>query len=523
MRLICLLIALMTLSTMVSKADAQIIRRAINGEPVSIDPHGVFDDAGNAISYDLFEGLITYSAGGEAIPGVAERWEISSDQLTYTFHLRPEARWSDGAPVLASDFVYAWRRLVDPSTAALFASMLNAVDNAEAITRGELPPDALAVRAPGPNIFEVTLAAPTSYFLKQVGHYSLLPVPEHVLEQHQERWTQAGNMVSNGAFKLSDRRRGQYLDLVPNPFFHAADQVSLEGVRYVVSGDPQLEVLRFRAGDLDVTYQSPSTQVAWLSKKYPTEQRIAPRLAVTFLFPNLDDPAMSDIRVRKALNMTLERDVIAGRIARGGEVPSYGMVPPSLWTGPPYKPAWAEYSRERREAEARALVEASGYDQENPLTIEIVYSTDEDNKRLLVAATAMWKDIHVRTKLINVEPRATVDYRRRRAFQLSRAGWVADYAHPFNFLELFQMNAGGLNFPNYQNPRFDALLAEAASAAPDEAERLYADAESILMEDEAVIPVYIMVSRPLVRDTIKGWKDNPLDVHLARWLSIESD
>lgn len=505
-------------------SDAQSIQRAINGEPISIDPHAVFDDAGNAISNDLFEGLITYSADGKAIPGVAERWDVSEDGRTYTFHLRSDAKWSDGAPVTADDFVFAWKRLVTPETAALFASMLYAVENAEEITKGTKLPGELGVRALDDLTFQVTLNAPTSYFIKQVGHYSLFPVPEHAINQHDEGWTRVDNIVSNGAFMLAERRRGQYLDLVPNPHFHAAQDVQLARMRYVVSADPQLEVLRFRAGDLDITYQSPSTQVSWLQKKYPSEQRIAPRLAVLFLFPNLDDPAMSDIRVRQALNLTLERDIIASRIARGGEVPIYGMVPPSLWdAGDPYQPDWVGAPRDQREEQARALMQAAGYDEDNPLTIEIVYATNDDDKRLLVAASAMWKPIHVRTKLINVEPRATADYRRRRAFDLSRAGWVADYDHPYNFLELFRSNAGGLNFPNYQNPRFDELLDAAQSASPEVAERLYREAETILMDDEGVIPVYVDVSRPLVRATIEGWQDNPLNVHLARWMRVRPD
>lgn len=504
-----------------SFAEDLIIKRAINGEPLSIDPHSVFDDAGNAISYDLFEGLISYSASGEAIPGVAETWRVSDDGLIYTFTLREDARWSDGMPVQADDFVFAWRRLADPDTAALFASLLYAVENAEAITKGEESKNTLGVRAIDPQTFEVTLKEPTSYFLKQVGHYSLFPVPKHIVERQPEGWTRAGVMVSNGAFKLAERRRGQYLDLTPNPHFHDFENVALQGIRYVVSADPQLEVLRFRSGELDITYESPSTQVSWLLRRYPTQQRVASRLAVTFLFPNLDDGAMSDIRVRKALGMTLEREIIADRIARGGETPFYGMVPPSLWSKPAYRPDWADLSRELREAQAKALMAEAGYSDDNPLTIEIVYATNEDDKRLLVAATAMWKPIFVRTKLINVEPRATADYRRRRAFQLSRAGWVADYDHAYNFLELFKSNAGGLNFPNYKNPEFDALLEQAAGASQADAEKLYARAEQLLMEEEAVIPVYIDVARPLVRDAITGYIDNPLNVHLARWMGIK--
>lgn len=519
-RFLALTIALSVSLFLLPVSDAQIIKRAINGEPLSIDPHGVFDDAGNAISYDLFEGLITYSAAGEAIPGVAKNWTISDDGLTYTFNLRKDAKWSDGEAVTAEDFVFAWQRLADPQTAALFASLLYAVENAEEITQGKKDKNALGVRAFDEHTFEVKLTTPTSYFLKQVGHYSLFPVPQHVVENNSEGWTRVDTIVSNGAFKLAERRRGQYLDLVPNPHFHDAENVALEGIRYIVSADPQLEVLRFRSGDLDITYESPSTQVSWLSKRYPEEQRIAPRLAVTFLFPNLDDEAMSDVRVRQALTMTLERDIIAGRIARGGEQAIYGMVPPSLWSKPAYSPTWKDLSREEREAEAQDLMQAAGYSEDNPLTIEIVYATNEDDKRLLVAATAMWKPIYVRTRLINVEPRATADYRRRRAFQISRAGWVADYDHPYNFLELFKSNAGGLNFPNYQNSEFDRLLDEAASAPVLEAERLYAEAEKILMQDEAVIPIYLDVSRPLVRRTISGWQDNPLNVHLARWMDV---
>ena len=496
------------------------LRRIINGEPLSIDPHAVFDEAGGALTYDLCEGLISFSADGRTIPGVAESWSVSADGRTCVFTLRAAARWSDGRPLLANDFVFSWRRLADPKTAAQFASMLDAVENAPSVIRGDMPPERLGVSARDERTFEVRLTEPTAYFLKQVAHYSLVPVPEHVVSSAPGRWTEAGVLVSNGAFRLRDRRRGQYLRLERNPHFHDAGSVRLTEIDYLPSGDRQLDVMRYRAGEADVTYSSPSSQIGWLQDRLGAAQRLTGRLAVNFLTVNLDHPPLQDRSVRQALMMTVERDILAGRIVRGGEKATYGMVPSALWSQAGYRPRWAGEGRRLREESARRMMEEAGYSGSRPLILDVLYDTSEDNKRVLVAVSAMWKAIHVRTRLINVEPRAMNDYRRKRAFHLARTTWVADYDHPYNFLELFRSDAGPLNFPNYRNDVFDDLLRRARSAPPPAAERLYANAERLLMNDAPVLPLFIDASRQLVRTDLEGWRDNPMNVHLGRWMSF---
>lgn len=504
----------------VAQPDQDTIRRAIMGSPISINPQAAFDDAGKAIIYDLYEGLVSFAPDGRVIPGVATHWDVSADGLVYTFHLDPAAQWSNADRVTAHDFVASWRNLLDPDTAAPFASLAYAIKNARPVLQGAAPPEALGVTASSDTVLVVELEKPIGFFTQVISHYAFMPLHSSAISRPENEWITPGELVSNGAYVLTDWRRGQFISLTPNPHFRLADETRTGRIDHVVSNDISMEVLRYRAGEIDATQDVPSTQTAWLERRTPDELTLSPRLGVYYLAINLDRPEFADRGVREALNMALERDVLTARITRGGEEPLYGLVPPSLWSDPAtqYRPDWADQDRPTRIAAARALMEAAGYTDDNPLRVEIVFSDSDLAKRLFVATAAMWKDIHVDTRLLNVEPRATFPIRRERRFSLFRTGWVADYAHAYNFLEIYRSDAGDLNFPNYQNPQVDALLDAALRATPGESDALMREAEALAMADAPVIPLFVYANRTLVKPDITGWIHNPITVNLSRYL-----
>ncbi|MEM1104987.1 MAG: peptide ABC transporter substrate-binding protein [Pseudomonadota bacterium] len=500
----------------------QAISRGILGEPISINPQTAFDEAGKAVVYDLFEGLVSFSANGDLVPGAADGWTVSDDALIYTFSLDPGAKWSNGDPVTAMDFVESWRQLLSPETAAPYASLGFSIRNARQVAQGVKPASELGVTAAGDQTLIVELETATPFFLQQVSHYAFMPLHSSAIGTAPAQWLVPGELVSNGAYTLSQWRRGQRLSLARNPYYRAAGSVSMPTIHHVVSNDLSMEVLRYRAGEIEVSYDTPSTQISWLEERLPGELGIAPKLAVYYLAINLDAPALQNPGVRRALTMSIERDVLTEKITRGGEQPLYGLVPPSMWPeGQAYAPEWSSWPRPRRVAEARALMEAAGFDEDNRLRLEILFSDSDLAKRLFVATSAMWQDVHVDARLLNVEPRATQQLRRERQFQLFRTGWTADYAHPYTFLEIYRSDAGDLNFPNYRNARFDALLDEALAAQGEDAADLFRQAEALAMSDNPAIPIFVYSTRRLVKPYIGGWVKNPIDVNLSRHLYFE--
>lgn len=505
-----------------AEADDQSISRAILGAPISINPQTAFDEAGKAIIYDLFEGLVSFTPGGEIAPGAAKAWEVSDNGLTYTFFMDPDAKWSDGSPVTAGDFVDSWQQLLLPETAAPFASLAYSISNARSVAQGTAPPSALGIRAPDETTLIVTLEKPAPFFIELISHYAFMPLHPAAIGRTPSEWLVPGELISNGAYTLSEWQRGQQLILESNTHYRRADAVAVPTIHHVVSNDLSMEVLRYRAGEIDISYDTPSTQIPWLQERLPGELGIASKLAVYYLAINLNAPELQDPGVRRALSLSIERDVLTERITRGGEQPLFGLVPPTMWPdGKAYRPDWADWPREQRLAEAQRLMRAAGYDDDNPLRLEILFSDSDLAKRLFVAASAMWKDVYVDARLLNVEPRATQQLRREREFQLFRTGWTADYAHPYTFLEIYRTDAGDLNFPNYLNPDFDALLDQALAADEDKAGELFRQAEALAMSDDPAIPLFVYSTRRLVKPYIGGWVKNAIDVNLSRHLYFE--
>jgi oligopeptide transport system substrate-binding protein len=504
-------------------AAEQVIHRGNGEEPQTLDPHLAEGVPSANILRDLFEGLTSTAPDGRIIPGAALHWDISRDGLVYTFYLNPDGRWSNGEPVTAEDFVWSWRRVVNPESGAAYGRMLAPVVNAEAIFAGELPPEELGVSALSPTSFQVRLNAPTPYFLGLLTHPTTYPVHRPSLEEHGNSHVRPGNLVSNGAYRLKVWEIRSRIELEKNPHYRDAGNVVIERVILYPFEDENSELARFRAGDLHWTYQVPNTQFRWLERNMSQALVVAPWFGTYFFSFNLTRPPFEDnLPLRQALNLAVDRDILTQRVTQFGEIPSFQLVPPGL---PDYEsavPEYAGWSQAEREAEALRLYRQAGYSDSEPLTVELRYNTSENHRKIAVAIAAMWKEVlGVRTRLINEEFRVFLQNRaQRRLTEVFRSGWIGDYQDAFTFLELFH-SGHGRNDAGYNNPRFDRLLDQiAAERIPSRRRNLMAEAERILLEDQVILPVYVYVSKRLVDPRLQGWQNNIMDVHLSRHMYL---
>ncbi|XKE45055.1 peptide ABC transporter substrate-binding protein [Halomonas organivorans] len=505
-----------------SPLQADTLRLAIMGEPASLDPHKISGTWENDVVGDLFEGLVTEAADGERIPGVAESWEISEDGRTYTFRLREDAEWSDGTPVTAGDFVFAFRRILDPATAASYAYLLYPVKNAEAVYDGEAEPSTLGIEALDERTLRITLERSTPYFLDQLAHYTAYPVPRHVVEEHGNDWSKPEHMVSNGAFTLQDWQSQTRIEAVRNPHFHDAENVSLDEVVYFPIEERNTALNRFRAGEIDIAREFPTQQYDWLQENLPEAVQVAPYLGIYYYALNTrDGHATADPRVREALSLAVRREVITDQILGTGEEPAYSFVPPDVAHYDSPELDFADMSQEARLERAKALMAEAGYGPDTPLELQLRYNTSEDHRKVAIAVAAMWKPLGVEVELYNSEVAVHYADIRQGDFDVARAGWIGDYNDAQNFLSLLE---GGVsnNYGGYRNAEFDALMEQAAETQDMDARaELMAEAEALALEDSATLPLYYYVSRNLVSPELTGWQTNIEDIHRSRWIGFE--
>ena len=502
-------------------AEQQILHRGNSEEPQTLDPHLATGVPTANILRDLFEGLTTTAPDGEIVPGAASRWNVSRDGITYTFYLREDGRWSNGDPLTAEDFVFSFRRAVDPNTAASYGRMLIPILNAPAILAGEMEPETLGVEALNERTVQITLAHPTPYFLGLLNHATTYPVHRPSLEQHGDAHVRPGNLVSNGPFRLISWQPRSKIELERNPYFHANERTLLERVVYHPIEDENTEFQRFRAGGLAWTFRVPSNQFRWLEENLSEALLISPWFGTYFFSFNLTrEPFIDNLALRKALNLAIDRDILTEKVSQFGEIPTFNLIPPGTPDFPSPIPEYAEWTQLQREQQARALYEQAGYSDNRPLDVELRYNTSENHRKIAVSVAAMWKQVlGVRTRLVNEEFRVFLQNRAlRRSTEVFRAGWIGDYQDPFTFLELFH-SAHGRNDAGYNNPRYDRLLEQIGTERISARRRnLMVEAERMLLADQVVLPVYVYVTKRLIDPVLKGWQPNIMDFHLSRYL-----
>jgi oligopeptide transport system substrate-binding protein len=527
MRLSTVCIALLVISACTNEqgqssapedAGLTVFHRGNGPDPDTLDPHRSEETAAAAIIRDLFEGLTTEDVAGNIVPGVAESWTVSDDGSTYRFTLRPDARWSNGDPVTAEDFVAGMRRTVDPATASTYAQILFPIINAGAIIAGEMPATALGVTAVDDHELRIDLTAPTPYFIQLMAHSASYPLHRASFAAFGAQFTRPGNLVSNGAYLLTDWVVNSHVRLAKNPYYSGRDGVQIDVVYYHNTEDTEAELRRFRAGELDYTSTIPNSQFAWVKENLGAELHISPYLSVYFYGFDVTEPPFDDVRLRQALTMALDRDVLTQQVTGIGELPAYGIVPPGVSNYEFQRFEWADLDTEERLAEARRLYAAAGYSDARPLRTEIRYNTSDNHRRIAVALASMWKSaLGIDAQIVNVEWKVMLQDRRNPAlWEIMRYGWVGDYNDAFTFLEVFQ-SGHGQNFTGFSDAEFDGLVARAA-VEQDLTVRagLMAAAERRLLEQYPVIPLYFYVSKHLVKPYVQGYTPNILDHDLSR-------
>ncbi len=500
----------------------KVLRVGNDGEPQSMDPHYISTVQTSRISDDLIMGLLTYGQDGEPIPGAAESWTISEDGKTYTFKIR-DHMWSDGTPVTAHDFVYAWQRILNPETGAEYASLLYVVKAAEDVNAGKVGLDGLGATAVDDKTLRVELENPAAYFLAQLAHQTAFPVPKHVVEKHGRDWTKPENMVVNGPYKLVEWIPNVSTELVKNDKFYDAENVAIDRVVYYSIEDRTAIQKRFRAGEIHIGRDIASEQIDWLRENMADSLRIAPYAGIYYYVFRSDKEPFNDVRVRTALSMAINREVITDKVLRTGEVPAYSFVPPGTDNyGEPSYAEWKGQSYGEAVEQAKALLGEAGYGPDNPLKITLRYNTSENHKRIAVAVQSMWKKLGVNAELFNTDGKIHYSDLKQGDFEVARAGWIADYNDPQNFLFLMETKTGPINYSKFGDERFDGLMAEAAAVA-DLGQRasIMQKAEAIAMEGQPVAPIYYYVSKQLISPDVVGWVDNTPDRHPTRFLDLK--
>ena len=504
-------------------AERQVLHRGNGAEVQTLDPHRAEGVPASNILRDLYEGLVLEAPDGALIPGTADRWEISADGRTYRFHIRENARWSNGEPVTAHDFVYGLRRSVDPATGSRYSQILAPILNAEAVIAGKQPVEALGVRAIDDHSLEITLKAPTPYFLGLLTHSSTYPVHRANVEAYGSRFSRPGHLVSNGAYRLSEWVVQSHVRLDRNPHYWNDAHTVIDTVYFYPMEDSSTELKRYRAGELEITEAIPLQQFRWIRKHLGSELKVAPYLGTYYYGFNLTRPPFKDnLGLRRALSLVVNREILVEKITGMGEKPLYSWVPEGIPGYTPARPDYADWPQKKRIAEARRLYAEAGYSRSNPLTVEIRYNTSENHKKVAIAIGAMWKQaLGVKVKLVNEEWKVFLQNRKqKRDTQVFRAGWIGDYNDPYTFLEILR-SSHGLNDEGYANPEYDALL-ERSTLEQDPAARfrLMRQAEAIAVKDQPVIPLYGYVSKHLVKPRVGGWTPNILDHHYSKDLYL---
>lgn len=504
------------------RAASRHLRRHVDQAPRTLDPSLNTEVPAQRILDDLFEGLTRIAGDGAVVPGVASSWEHSADGLSWTFHLRPEARWSNGDPVTADDFVYAWRRTVDPATAAEYAQQFAPLRNGLEVAAGRQPVEALGVRAPDARTLLVQLNAPTPYFLYLLTNAYYMPLHAPTLRAYGADWTRPGKMVGNGAFQLAQLVVNGAITLKKNPYYHEAAAVRLDQVTYYPVPDRGAATARFLAGDIDLSDGFNVEDIQWLRRQLGSQVQLSPYFGTVMLGLYQQRPPFDSKPLRQALSMAIDRDVLAEKLLHGLFLPATHLVPP--YDGyTPALPDWAGWTTEQRHARARELYAQAGYSKERPLVVELVHPTQSpDTVRVHEALAAMWRmNLGAEVRLSSEEFRVFTQNRRLGQHALFWHAWIGDYPDPYTFLSLFRRDDGN-NHPRYASEAYEALM-HAAEQTPDDAARLrlYQQAEAVLNDDAPFVPVYFYQSRHLVRPYVKGWQGNVMDRNPSRnlWLA----
>ncbi len=503
----------------------QILHMGNGTEPQGLDPHVVTGVQEFNIIVALLEGLVAEDPKTlEPIPGAAESWTVSDDLKTYVFKMRKGAKWSNGDPVTAQDFVYSWKRLISPGLAAEYAYQLFYLKNAEKYYKGEIEDfNEVGVKAVDDSTLEVELNYPVPFFLSLLSHHSLFPVHRATIEKFGDidsrvsKWTLPGNFVGNGPFVLKTWELNKIITVEKNPLYWNADIVRLNGIHFYPTDNEQTEERMFRSGQLHLTSTVPIDKIEVYNEKSPELIRTYPYLGTYYYMFNTLRKPFDDPKVRRALAMSIDRRQIVERITKGGQMPAYAFTPPNTMG---YTPEAAiPFDIEG----AKKLLAEAGYPEGKGLPeCELLYNTLDAHRKIAVAIQQMWKNsVNVNITLVNQDWKVFLDSQRTQNFLISRASWIGDYPDPNTFLDMW-VTDGGNNHTGWSNKEYDSLIAKAAQTIGQKKRYEYFQrAEKILTEEVPILPIYTYTKISLIRPEVKGWYPNVLDHHPYQYVYLE--
>lgn len=487
----------------------------------SLDPHYIDGSWEVNVVGDLLVGLTTDAPDGTPMPGAATSWETSPDGKTWTFHMRDHL-WSDGQPVTAHDFVFAWRRILEPARGAPYAYYLWLVKNAKAISDGQLPARALGITAKDDHTLVVELEHPAPYMLEYLLHQAVYPVPRHVVLAKGDAWSRPANYVANGPYVPKEWVPNDHLTLVKNPRFYDAQHVRIASVTFRPTQDTLAALKLIRSGEIDTQNLLPTAEIDWMRSHIPRALQIRPMLGVSYIVPNFLRKPFQDVRLREAIALAYDRETMTDRIIKLGQPPAYHFVPPNTANYPGGTNCdFQLLSYDRRLEKARRLMVAMGYGPDNHFRSTYDTSTTPDAKRTFAAFQAMLRRIYIDLEPVTSDGQVFYKKLQTGQFDMASPAWIADFNDAGTFLDLLQSSSGN-NYGHYKNPRYDALLAE-ASTTTDLKQRgqLLEEAEQIALNDYAVIPTRFLVTQDIVEPYVKGWIPNVRNVNRTRWLWID--
>ena len=513
-----------------SGLEKQIYHHGNGSEPQGIDPHIVTGVPEHHILISLCEGLTIPNPNPKGsdgyIPGTAESWSISDDGKEYIFKLNKNAKWSNGDPVTADDFVWSWQRILTASLGSQYPDMLYYLVGAYEYHNGQIDNfDEVGVKALDTHTLKVNLKNPTPFFIGLLSHYSTWPVHKETVLKHGDiddrngEWTRPGNFVCNGTFQLKTWELNNKIVVEKNPHYYDASMVRLNEIHYYPVSNVMTEDRMFRAGQLHLTSSMPTQKCPiYIEEKNPN-LKIDPYMGTYFYRINTENETLSDVRVRKALAYSIDRQLLVDKVTQCGQIPAYSFTPPGSngyqpSTEIPYDPVLA-----------KQLLAEAGYSSENPFPkLEILFNTNEGHRKVALAIQQMWQnELGIEVELVNQDWKVYLSREMVGDFQISRAGWIGDYEDPNTFLDLMRPNRGN-NKTGWENMDFDALVEE-ANTINDQEKRyeLLNEAEKILIDNMPIIPLYTYVRVYQLSPDVKGFNPHILDHHHPKFIYLERD
>lgn len=489
-------------------------------EPETLDPAKMTGVPEHTLALALFEGLTTHDPKTlESRPGVAESWKVSDDQLTYTFQLRKDARWSNGDPVTAADFLYSWERALSPGTAAEYAYQLYYIKNGREFNKGDIDDfSKVGVTAPDPYTLEVELASPTPFFLDLTSFETLMPVHKATVEKYGDKWAQEGHLIGNGPFVLMEWSPRERIVMRPNANYWNAKNVALKKLVALPYDDIDMAYNMFLDEKVDWLRSIPLPKIDEI-KRNP-DYYATPYLGSYFYRFNVKKAPFDDVRVRKAFSLAIDRVTLCRDVLKAGQIPATGFVPPGIHgyepvSGPGYD----------RNAARKLLADAGFPDGKGFPNVQLLFNTSESHKKVAEVVVQMLKEnLGVTVGLENTEWKVYLDKQRNLQYDISRAGWIGDYVDPNTFLDMF-VTGGGNNNTGFSDPEYDKLVKDAAMEAdPAKREKILRRIEEILVVDKLpILPIYFYVNQGLLAPKVKGFYHNIRDLHPFQYIRIEEE